>query len=242
MNTVKIAVCDDSSTDAGYICKLLSLWASRKNINLKTAIFPSAESFLFLHDEDKSYDILLLDIEMDKMNGITLAENIRKTDNDLKIVFITGYPEFVSRGYDVQALHYLIKPATEERLFPVLNRALAEIEARNNFVLFKTEKGSLRIDLKRIVFAEAFSHCIHITTLDGEFDVIQTLSQLIEDLGEDFVRCHRSYVVGLAHIGKLTKNELTLDNGKVIPVSRSSASEVHRAFVNYYTGDKLENI
>ena len=241
-NIVNIAICDDSNSDADYISKLLLRWSDQQRVIIKTEFFPSAESFLFRHSEDRSFDILLLDIEMRKMDGVTLAENIRSTDNELKIIFITGYPEFIAKGYDVRALHYLIKPATEEKLFPVLNRALSEIEFCRNYVIFKTENGNLRIDSKQIVCAEAFSHSIRITALKGEFDITKTLSELASDLGEGFVRCHRSYLVGLAHIAVLSKNELTLDSGRVIPISRNSAAEVHRAFVNYYTGDKFENI
>lgn len=239
---LNLAICDDSPADTKYLTDLAALWAAEKGHILTAVSFPSAESFLFRHDEDRSFDILLLDIEMGKMNGIDLAQNIRQTDSELKLVFITGYPEFIARGYDVSALHYLIKPATREKLFPVLDRAVAEIETHRNYILIKNENGNLRIASDRIVYAEAFSHSIHVTTLDGEFDVSKTLSELFSDLGEGFVRCHRSYLVGLAHISKLTKNELTLDSGKTIPVSRNSAAEVHRAFVSYYTGDKFENI
>ena len=238
----KIAVCDDSAADSGYALKLLDLWAQNAQTAIKTETFPSAQSFLFRHSEDKSFDVLLLDIEMDGMDGVSLAENIRKTDSDLKIIFITGYPEFVSRGYDVGALHYLLKPITAEKLFPVLDRALLATQKQSSYVLLKNENGSFRIDTSKIVCAEAFSHSLHVTTLDGEFDISKTLSEFASELGKNFVRSHRSYLVGLAHIARLSKNDITLDNGKTIPISRNSAAEVHRAFVNYYTGDKLENI
>ena len=103
------------------------------------------------------------------------------------------------------------------------------------------ENGNVRIDSRKIVFAEAFSHSIHLTTLDREYEVSKTLSELADGLGDGFVRCHRSYIVGLAHIAKLSKTELTLDSGKAIPISRNSANEVHRAFINYYKGDSLED-
>ncbi len=231
---LNLAICDDSPADTKYLTDLAALWAAEKGHILTVMSFPSAESFLFRHDGDRSFDILLLDIEMGKMNGIDLAQNIRQTDSELKLVFITGYPEFIARGYDVSALHYLIKPATREKLFPVLDRAVAALSRPARFLPIRTEGGNFRLDLSGIAYAEAFSHSIHISASEGEFEVSKPLSELEAELGPGFVRCHRSYLVGLDHIARLSKTEVYLDSGKVIPLSRSCAATVHRAFVDHY--------
>lgn len=231
---INIALCDDSAADVKYVSELLSRWSSRSGHSLFTESFPSAESFLFRHLEDQSFDVLLLDIEMGGMDGISLAEKIRLRDSRLKIVFITGYPQFISRGYDVSALHYLIKPVTEEKLFPVLDRALSELESQVRYLPVKTEGGSFRLDISGIVCAEAFSHSILISSAEGEIEISRPLSELERELGQGFVRCHRSCLAGLDHIARLSKTEVFLDNGKVLPLSRSCAPAVHRAFVDHY--------
>ena len=90
-------------------------------------MFPSAESFLFDYAEQKNYDFLLLDIEMPSMNGVELAQKIRQENNAVQIIFITGYSDFMAEGYEVSALHYLMKPVSFDKLSKVLHLSLIHI-------------------------------------------------------------------------------------------------------------------
>lgn len=112
----KIAICDDCEADRIYISAEVSKWAkaSHKNVNIRT--FSSAESFLFCYSAEKDFDILLLDVEMGDMDGVTLAKTLRKENDSVQIVFITGYSDYISEGYDVAALHSLKKKS----FFPFL--------------------------------------------------------------------------------------------------------------------------
>ena len=87
----KIAICDDSAADQNFIKELTMRWASKGRLALRIDTFPSAESFLFHYAEDKDYDILLLDIEMDGMDGISLAKKLRQDNDKIQILFITGF-------------------------------------------------------------------------------------------------------------------------------------------------------
>ena len=118
------AICDDNAADLNDLSNLLSLWAADRGITVTIDRFPSAESFLFHYVEVKNYDLLLLDIEMGAMDGVTMAKRIRKDDESVQIVFITGYSDYIAEGYDVAALHYLMKPVNRDKLFSVLDRAL----------------------------------------------------------------------------------------------------------------------
>lgn len=90
-------------------------------------MFSSAEAFIFHCVENKEYDVLLLYIEMGNMDGVTLARQIRKSNKNVQIVFITGYSDYIAEGYDVEALHYLMKPLKDEKLFDVLDRAVNKL-------------------------------------------------------------------------------------------------------------------
>ena len=138
----RIAICDDSQHDAEYVLSLLTNWANKNQIAIQTECFPSAESFLFHYAEDKTYDILLLDIEMGKMDGVTMAREIRRDNQTVQIVFITGYSDYISEGYEVAALHYLMKPVNEQKLYAVLDRACEkpELLGMTNHLLFVGEK------------------------------------------------------------------------------------------------------
>ena len=124
----QIAICDDSKIDTQYITNFVKCWAQEANISVHIDAFPSAEVFLFHYEEKKDYDILLLDVEMGAMDGVTLAKTLRKENDTIQIVFLTGYSDYISEGYEVDALHYLLKPVQKEKLFSVLYRALDKVK------------------------------------------------------------------------------------------------------------------
>ena len=98
--------------------------SGEKQTAIQAEVFASAESFLFRYAEDKEWDILLLDIEMGAMDGVTMAKKVRAHNEAVQIVFITGYSDYIAEGYEVAALHYLMKPVNREKLMAVLDRAL----------------------------------------------------------------------------------------------------------------------
>lgn len=119
----KIAICDDSDADRKYVLNMVNYWAESAGYLIHTDVFSSAENFLFHYAEENDYDILLLDIEMGDMDGVTMAKKLRKSNDTIPIIFITGYSDYISEGYEVAALHYLMKPVKEEKLCSVLDRA-----------------------------------------------------------------------------------------------------------------------
>ena len=107
----KIAIVDDDKTDSSKMETIVSSWAERtEGIGLKLCTFPSAQAFLFSYDQDKDWDVLLLDVEMPQMSGIELAKRLRIDGLRAEIIFITSHFEFWGEGYEVDALHYLTKP------------------------------------------------------------------------------------------------------------------------------------
>ena len=93
----------------------MDIWSRQREIPVLVETFSSAEAFLFRYEEDKTFDFLLLDIEMGGMDGVTLARQVRRDSEDLQLVFITGYWDYIGEGYDVSALHYLLKPVRQDK-------------------------------------------------------------------------------------------------------------------------------
>ncbi len=238
----RIAIIDDSTADAAFVRGILNSWANQGQLNIQTEVFVSAESFLFRYTEDKDWDILLLDIEMGAMDGVSLAKRIRQENDSVQIVFITGFGDYIAEGYEVSALHYLMKPVKQERLFAVLDRAVAAMRKSERVILLPMGGEMLRLPVSRIQYAEAFSHTVTIVTTVDTLPIKMSISEIEKQLGDDFVRCHRSYLVGLKHIARLSKTEVILDSGAALPLSRSAAPMVHKAFVSYYAGDKDETV
>lgn len=238
----RIAICEDNQRDAEYVRNIVKDWAEQMEFDLIIEHFPSAESFLFRYAEDKPWDILLLDIEMQEMDGVNLAKKIREVDETVQIVFITGFPDFVGEGYEVAALHYLMKPVHKEKLYTVLDRAIKALLNKENSektIVLPTEEGFRRVAVQEIMYAESFAHNVKVTTKSECFLVRMSISNIEEMLGEGFVRCHRSYLVGIKNVARISKTEVILDSGKTLPLSRGAAAGVQKAFVNCFAGGEL---
>lgn len=228
---MKIAICDDESSQIKYLQELIGAWSKNREETVMVQAFESAEAFLFAYEEDKDIDILLLDIQMKGMNGIELAREIRKGNEMLQIIFITGFADFMAEGYDVSALHYLMKPVNEQKLTEVLDRAAARLKSSKRTILFKAGSCNMRIPADDIYYAEAFSHYVTLYTKDGQESFNMRISDMEKLLGEGFFRCHRSYIVGMKHVRRVTRTAMILDTGKEIPISRALYDAANQAFI-----------
>lgn len=233
---LRIAICDDEQKQIDYLKTTVSEWAKTNKYLCEIKTFPSAEAFLFEYSERKDYDIILLDIEMKEMNGVELAKHIRSENERIQIVFITGYPDFISEGYDVCALHYLMKPVSKEKLSDVLDRAVKNLGVAERTVILRVGTENIKLSVEKVIYAEAFSHSVNIVTTTKIYDVKMTITDVEKLFGDDFIRCHRSYIVGLKHIKSISKAEITLDNGQKLPLARGTYASVNQAFIKYYMG------
>lgn len=227
----KIAICDDSSADRQYLSTLADRWAADRGHIIRTAFFSSAEEFLFHYAEEKDYDILLLDIEMGAMDGVTMARTLRRDNETVQIIFVTGYSDYIAEGYDVAALHYLMKPVREDKLFSVLDRA-AEKLSRNETVLnFEVGGEMVRVPIYQIRYAAVSGNYVTIHAA-GEVTVKMTLGELEGQLDRRFYRAGRSVVVNLTMISRVTKTEILLSDGTAVPLPRGAYEGVNRAIIN----------
>lgn len=227
-NAYKIAICDDNPADAAYIETLVREWAV--DTAVRVATFPSAEAFLFRYAEDKDFDILLLDVEMGEMDGVTMAKNVRRDNDAVQIVFITGYSDYIADGYDVAALHYLIKPVKKEQLFTVLNRAAERLKKNEKELLLKTAGETVVMPISEIRYLDVQQNYV---TVHGKVDVTvkRTLGELEKELDERFFRVGRSCIVNLTCIRRITKTDVYLTDGGQIPLPRGQYDALNRAII-----------
>lgn len=228
----KIAICDDMEEDVKYISSAVNKWAEKENITVDIETFPSAESFLFRYAEQKAFDILLLDVEMPSMNGVELAKRIRKENDAVQIIFITGYTDYIAEGYEVSALHYLVKPLSETKLFEVLNRAVLKIR-KNEKSLFLSLSGEMvRIPIYEIKYLEVQQNYVTVHS-KKDYTVKKTLGEFERELDERFYRMGRSFIVNLSCIDKITKTDVFLSDGSVIPLPRGQYGPLNKAFITH---------
>lgn len=230
---LKIAVCDDDAAQRDYLFERVSLWAKKNRHLAEIKQYSGAEAFLFDYSEEKDFDILLLDIEMPGMSGVELAKAVRRENAAVQIVFITGFYEYFSDGFDVSALHYLIKPADEAKLYPVLDRAVNNLNYRQRSVLLSTGDADVKVSLADILYAESENVYVLVHTVHGNYRIRMALGKFAQQLDESFFKVHRSYVAGLKYVKKVTRTDITMTNGDVIPLSRGMYNEVHTALIKY---------
>ena len=236
---LRIAICDDEKTETEYLARLASQWAASAKIGAEISVFDSAEAFLFAYDGDNSFDVLLLDIQMKKLDGVTLAKRLRAGGFSTQIVFVTGLPDFIAEGYEVSALHYLMKPVGEEKLFAVLDKAVSLLEKADEMLIVEADDGRIRLPVRDVLYVEAFAHKTTICTTTGDVAARAPIGELETALGNEFFRVHRSYLVGLRHIRQITKDTVLMDDGRGLPLSRRRYDEVNRAFIGYYRGARI---
>ena len=227
----KIAICDDSDADRQYISGLVRDWGIHTGYTVQIYTFASAENFLFHYAEKSDYDILLLDIEMGTMDGVTMAKRLRLDNDIIQIVFITGYSDYILEGYEVAALHYLMKPVRKDKLFSVLDRAAEKLSKDETVLNFEVGGEMVRIPIYQIRYADVFGNYVTIHTAD-DLTVKMTLGELTKELDDRFVRVSRSVVVNLTLIARVTKTEIKLNDGVSIPLPRGAYEIVNRAIIN----------
>lgn len=231
---LKIALCDDIAAEARGLSEFVKDWAEQNGHLAVTELFPSAESFLFAI-EDRDFDVLLLDIEMGGMDGVTLAKKLREQKRKIAIIFVTTHREFYGEGYEVDALHYLIKPVQKDRLFSALSRAAEKLSVSEPPLILSCEGETLRLEKSDLLFAEAHLHYLSIHTEKAEYTVKESISALAERLGDGFFRCHRSYIVSLGAITRISRTSLTLCGGRELPLARGKYDEINRAYIRHFS-------
>ena len=231
---LKIAICDDNTVDQDYVNKLLNEYANENGVILEIQSFISAEQFLFQYAEEKDYQIIVLDIEMEKMNGVELAKKLREDNQEIQILFITGYPDYISEGYEVDALHYLMKPVNAEKLVKVMNKAIANLKVAEKIFLIQEKGAMIKVLTKDIYYVEVFDHSCIIHTTEGNIETQTSIRDLEKNLLGDFIRVHRSYLVNLEQIKKIARTEIILENGDIVPLARRKYKDVNTAFIRHF--------
>lgn len=224
----RVAVCDDDAAQSEYVKNLVLTWATEAQTAVRVSVFHSAQALLF--EGCGGFDVFLLDIEMPGINGMELAKTIRAAHETAVIVFITGYSDYIAQGYDVSALHYLMKPIDKQKLFSVLRKARDVLGRRETCLVLESAGETHRLPLREIRFIEVSGNYATVHAKE-DIKVKKTLSDLQAQLDERFARTGRSFVVNLAWVRRITKTEVVLTSGETVPLSRGMYEPLNRAII-----------
>lgn len=227
---LKIAICDDEQLAVRQLKEYIDEYARSKNEDVKTALFVDAFNLIRTNE---FYDMILLDIQMAGVDGMEAAKRMRKSGNLSPILFITGSKKYVYEAFDVGAVHYLLKPIDKHKLFDTLDKAFSKKPGK--YLLIKQGFDYQKLNEADILYLEAANRKIHVFSINGEYCYYDRLERVFrEDLTDDFVRCHRSYVVNLAYVQAIDSNEVLLESGDRIPIAKGSRGDLSRALLNYF--------
>ena len=229
---INIAVVEDEAAAQVNITEYIKRYFSENNKNFKLHVFSDGDEVL---DGYKAvYDIIFLDIQMRRLDGLKTAKLIRELDEDVLIIFITNMIDYAVKGYSVNALDFMVKPVNyfsmEQQLIKAVNILTKK---KRRYVTIPTGKGLSRLDASVITYIESYSHKLIIHSEKGEFPLNETMRNmelLFADYG--FYRCNNSYLVNLNFTERVENNIVFVAGNKLI-ISRPKRKAFMEALVKY---------
>ena len=232
---LKIAVCDDSRELLEKVEKDLHEYENVRNTPATVHTYTNAVDLLDgLKKTD--YDILILDIIMPGFTGMQAAHEIRKFNEEIKIIFLTSSKEFAIESYSVGAYYYLLKPVLKEKLFSVLDKVVSEITSKQESCVIYTHMGIVNIPFARIECLEVYNKHLVFHLSDGSTKETRGALTDYENVfleRKEFLKIHRSYILNMDYIHSIEAGEIATYSGKKFPVSRLLAKDIKEHYMNY---------
>lgn len=229
-----IAICDNEEKTRRLLSEYVKKHYAEKRQMFQIKEFETGEQLL---NTQEHFHLILLDIEMDNMNGIEAAREIRKTDKDVAIIIISGYPKYKHLAYSLHVFDYIDKPFTE----PIILHALKEFDLyrkkdHKEYIAFKTMQGMIKICTHDIYYLEYKDRKVFLYTTQHEYTLATPLSQIYDNLKTyGFYSPHRAFIVNFFYVKSYQKSELIMDDTDhtVIPIAKSKTKEFKEEFNRY---------
>lgn len=236
---MRIALVEEDSREKTAVCGLLARYGEENGLSLRTDSFVGAIGFLSDYKLNPVYDAVFIDLNLSHVGGLEAAAFLREADADVPIVFLADTAEYAVRGYEVEALDYLLKPLGYHELSGSLNKILRRKQATAEKIMLKTQRGFCKIALSSVLYVEVHDHQTVYHTLREDIPVWETLSRQEKILPSNvFVRCNSCFVVNLDYVTRVDGGMIELQgrNGEKIsvPISRSKKREFLRKLTARY--------
>ena len=231
---LKIAICDDEKNVCYYIEKRTRDYLAKIDEEADLAVFYDGAPLMEeCKNNPDAFDIIFLDIKMKTINGVDCAKDLRETGVKALIVFVTSSAEYVFSGYEVKAFRYILKTDLVNAFDRILGECLSELsKSADSFYTVKTASSVKNISLNDILYFESNKRVLVAHTKNDEYSFYGKLDEVEKELnGKDFIRTHQSYYVNARKIKSVEKDSVQLQNGEILPVSKSRASAVKNAYL-----------
>lgn len=228
---INIAVVEDDGSAADLLCEHIRRYSEEHGKACEVVRFSDASSFLSGHKN--AYDVVFMDIGLPGKDGMTAAEELRRSDGEVVIVFCTSMAQFALKGYSVKALDYIVKPADYMTFSVTFERALRVVErGRSRDVVVNTANGMECISPSDITYVEIYDHRLMYHLGDKTVESWGSLKKLSAELGDDFVLCNSCYLINLRFVEEISGGSVTV-GGDVLNMSRAGAKAVMTALARH---------
>lgn len=229
---LRVAIVEDDALYGEQLDRFTKQYGEEHSIEISTTVFGDGTDIIDRYEP--VWDIILMDIEMPKMNGLEAARQIRRMDESVLIIFITNMAQYAIQGYEVAALDYVLKPINYFAFSMKMRRACSLLNRKNKkSVLLQVEGETKRVAADTIRYIEVADHQLIYHTVDGDHQVFGTLKKLEDELGEGFVRCNQCYLVNLRFVEGV-KGDCIVVGNDLLKISRPKKKAVLQKISGYY--------
>ena len=228
---IDIAICDDDNVICSQVEHIILDYAARNFLKIDLSIFNSGESLLKSFDQEKSFDLIFLDIELGCMNGVEAGRQIRKVlkNYNTEIVYISGKDAYDRQLFDIQPLHFIPKPINPLTVIEDLKLAIERTQRLGGYFTYQKGYDTHKIPINEIIYFESLNRENRIVFTTGEDFFYGKLEDTALSVTKyQFVQIHRSYLINYNHIAILRYTEVVMSNGTVLPISRSKRHEFRK--------------
>lgn len=229
----QIAIVEDDDTYAKQIQDYLARYAEENTLDIRVDRFPNGMDFV--ENYKARWDLILMDIEMPYMNGMTAAHKIREKDDSVLLIFITNMAQYAIQGYEVNALDYVLKPVNYyafamklRRVFSILNQRVTKAAT-----VMDSAGNTRRVLLSEIQYIEVVDHQLIYHKSDETFHTFGSLKKLEQEYGDDFSRCNHCYLINLRYVDGFSGDDVIVA-GRPLKISRARKKEFQQRVADYY--------
>lgn len=230
---IRVAIVEDEEMHARNLEKYLNQYAEERGVEFSVKWFP--DGINFISDYNGKYDVVFMDIEMPHMNGMHCAEKLRELDNDVMLIFVTNMVQYAVKGYEVDAMGYIVKPINYVLLCVLMDKVAKKVAQTTDKEIHIKKDGYVKvIPVRDLLYVEVRDHYLVYHTANEELREIGRMKDVEKELSEhDFFRCDNSYLINLRYVSRVQDNEVMVGNDKVY-VSRRRKKELLLALNDFF--------
>lgn len=236
---LRIAICDDEVSYVEQILQYIKEYSKGKIKKIEFLEFYSGESLINKIMEGESFDIIYLDIEMDKLDGISTAMKIREVDINVLLIYVSSHESYYKQLFEVEPFRFIMKPINKEKFIDVFGKAIDRLRKIEDYFHFQYNKSIIKLPLKDIMYFDSQIRVINVYTekrVYSYYDKLDNVEEKIKKRTNFFIRVHKSYLVNYFFIKQWSYSQITLYNDFIIQISEERRKEIRRIYLELIGG------